>query len=205
MNTIMEEKIKQAFQEWKEQPKEQLKEIQMVNKVPTQNGILTNALLDKIQAQPGISGKALRQHIQQVLPNTPLPYVPAVLKHQTDKGVLVRKEMPHDGGLGRTSFAYMFVPEGRRVPILIPPKYSKKPKAKAVEKESKGITTLVPTPPTTPTPAPAPAQRIVTNPLNVGPTTLHITISTEQGSYSMKLDEAKFIYQQLNQIFGSAR
>jgi hypothetical protein len=62
-----------------------------------------------------------------------------------------------------------------------------------VHKEDKGITTLIP------------AERKPVRPLEVGPTTLHITISTSLGAYSMKLEEAKFIYTQLNQIFGGAR
>jgi hypothetical protein len=67
----------------------------------------------------------------------------------------------------------------------------KKPKAKA--KVEKGIDTLIPT------------ERVVTSPLAVGATTLHITISTSLGAYSMQLEEAKFIYTQLNQIFGGVR
>ena len=73
--------------------------------------------------------------------------------------------------------------------------WTAKKKAK-VAKVEKGIDTLIPAERT---------ERVVTSPLAVGATTLHITISTSLGAYSMKLEEAKFIYQQLNQIFGGVR
>jgi len=53
MNTVMEEKIKQAFQEWKQA--DQPKENEMSN-----NRKLTNVLIDKIKDNPGITCKALR-------------------------------------------------------------------------------------------------------------------------------------------------
>jgi predicted nucleic acid-binding Zn ribbon protein len=73
MNTVMEEKIKQAFQEWKQvdKPKEQ----EMSN-----NRQLSNVLLDKIKDNPGITGKALRVYITQGFPTVPVSYVPALLK-----------------------------------------------------------------------------------------------------------------------------
>jgi hypothetical protein len=99
--------------------------------------------------------------------------------------------------MGRTTFAYTFVPEDERKRMPKREKVKaikKKTKAKPVH-EDKGISALVATP----------TERVPMRPLEVGPTTLHITISTSLGAYSMKLDEAKFIYQQLNQIFGGAR
>jgi hypothetical protein len=74
--------------------------------------------------------------------------------------------------------------------------YTKKSKAKPKAKAEKGIDTLIPAERT---------ERVVTSPLAVGATTLHITISTSLGAYSMQLEEAKFIYTQLNQIFGGVR
>jgi hypothetical protein len=72
----------------------------------------------------------------------------------------------------------------------------KKVKVAKVAKQEKGIDTLIPAERT---------ERMVTSPLAVGATTLHITISTSLGAYSMQLEEAKFIYTQLNQIFGGVR
>jgi hypothetical protein len=190
MNTIMEEKIKQAFQEWKqtEQPKE--------NEM-SRNRQLSNVLIDKIKDNPGITGKQLRVYIAQGFPTTPITYVPALLKGFHDKNIVSREVVPASGGVkGRGTFAYTFVPPNVRVKMPKREKvkaYTKKVKAKPVHKEDKGITTLIP------------AERKPVHPLDIGPATLHITISTSQGAYSMKLEEAKFIYQQLNQIFGGAR
>ena len=190
MNTIMQEKIKQAFQEWKQvdQPKE---------KEMSANRQLTNILLDKIKDNPGITGKALRVYIAQGYPTTPISYVPALLKGFYDNNIVSRIEVAPDGNKGRTTFSYTFVPEDERKNMPKREKVKaytkKKTKTKAVPKEDKGITTLITT------------ERKPTRPLEVSPTTLHITISTSLGAYSMKLEEAKFIYSQLNQIFGGAR
>jgi len=104
---------------------------------------------------------------------------------------------PEDGKMGRSTFAYTAIPEDERKRMPKREKVKaytkKKAKTKAVHKEDKGISALVST------------ERVPVRPLEVGPTTLHITISTSLGAYSMKLDEAKFIYSQLNQIFGGAR
>jgi hypothetical protein len=193
MNTIMQEKIKQAFQEWKQVDKP--KENEMSN-----NRKLTNVLLDKIKDNPGITGKALRTYITQGFPTTPISYVPAILKGFYDNNIVSRIEVAPDGNKGRTTFSYTIIPEDerenmpKREKVKAYTKKSKvKPKAKAVHKVEKGIDTLIPT------------ERVPVRPLEVGPTTLHITISTSLGAYSMKLEEAKFIYQQLNQIFGGAR
>lgn len=190
MNTLMEEKIKQAFQEWKQA--DQPKENEMSN-----NRQLTNVLLDKIKNSPGITGKALRVHISEVMPTVPITYVPAILKGFYDNNIVSREGVPpEDGKMGRSTFAYTAIPEAERKHLPKREKvkaYTKKKiKAKAV-REDKGISALVST------------ERVPVRPLEVGPTTLHITISTSLGAYSMKLDEAKFIYSQLNQIFGGAR
>jgi len=191
MNTVMEEKIKQAFQEWKQA--DQPKENEMSN-----NRQLSNVLLDKIKDNPGITGKALRVYIAQGFPTTPISYVPALLKGFYDNNIVSREGVPpEDGKMGRSTFAYTAIPEDERKHLPKREKVKaytkKKTKAKAVHKEDKGISALVST------------ERVPVRPLEVGPTTLHITISTSLGAYSMKLDEAKFIYSQLNQIFGGAR
>jgi len=186
MSTIMEEKIKQAFQEWKQidQPKEKDMEENISN-----NRKLSNVLLDMVSKNPGITGKDLRAYISREMPTVPITYVPAILKGFYDANVMSREVVPPLlGSKGGSTFAYTFIPEGERVKIS----KRKKGKAKPVH-EDKGITTLIP------------SERKATRPLEVGPTTLHITISTSLGAYSMKLEEAKFIYSQLNQIFGGMR
>lgn len=194
MNTIMEEKIKKAFEEWKqtEQPKETVME------ALSNNRKLSNVLMDKIRDNPGITGKELRAYITQGFPNTPISYVPALLKGFYDNNFVNREVVPpSEGSMGRGTYAYTAIPENVRAKMPKREKvkaYTKK-KTKAVHapKEDKGISALVP------------VERKATRPLEVGPTTLHITISTSLGAYSMKLEEAKFIYQQLNQIFGGVR
>jgi hypothetical protein len=191
MNTIMEEKIKQAFQEWKQTDKP--KENEMSN-----NRQLSNVLMDKIKDNPGITGKELRAYVTQGFPTTPISYVPALLKGFYDNNTVSRVPVaPLAGSRGGGTFAYTFIPEGIRAKMPKREKvkaYTKK-KTKAVHapKEDKGISALVP------------IERKPMHPLDIGPATLHITISTSQGAYSMKLEEAKFIYTQLNQIFGGAR
>lgn len=196
MNTIMEEKIKQAFQEWKqtEQPKETIVDTQ------TKNQKLSNMLLDKISNNPGITGKALRAYVAQEMPTVPISYVPAILKGFYDKNFVNRIEVAPDGEKGRTTYSYTAVPVAVRATMPKREKVKaytkKKAKAHAKPKQEKGIDTLIPAERT---------ERVVTRPLSVGATTLHITISTSLGAYSMQLEEAKFIYTQLNQIFGGAR
>ena len=191
MNTIMEEKIKQAFQEWKQTDKP--KENEMSN-----NRVLSNVLIDKIKDNPGITGKELRAYVTQGFPTTPISYVPALLKGFYDNNTVSRVPVaPVAGSRGGGTFAYTFVPENIRAKMPKREKvkaYTKK-KTKAVHapKEDKGIATLIP------------AERKPVHPLDVGTTTLHITISTSNAAYTLRLEEAKFIYQQLNQIFGGVR
>ena len=187
MNTIMEEKIKQAFQEWKQTDKP--KENEMSN-----NRQLSNVLINKIKDNPGITGKELRVYVTQTFPHTPISYVPALLKGFHDKNVVSREGVPPSAGsMGRSTYAYTFVPEGERVKAPKKTRTAKKVKAKPVHKEDKGITTLIPT------------EHKPVHPLEVGTTTLHITISTSNAAYTLRLEEAKFIYQQLHQIFGGVR
>jgi hypothetical protein len=193
MNTVMEEKIKQAFQEWKQT---EVKEL--IVETDSRNRQLSNMLLDMISKNPGITGKALRAYITKEMPTVPVTYVPAILKGFYDKNFVNRIEVAPDGEKGRTTFSYTAVPVAVRKNMPKREKvkaYTKnKPKIKA--KVEKGIDTLIPAERT---------ERVATSPLAVGATTLHITISTSLGAYSMQLEEAKFIYTQLNQIFGGAR
>jgi len=192
MNTLMEEKIKQAFQEWKQT---EVKEL--IVETNSRNKQLSNTLLDMISKNPGVTGKELRAYIAETMPTVPVTYVPAILKGFYDKNFVNRIEVAPDGALGRTTYSYT------AVPIAVRKNMPKREKVKAytkkkvkVAKEEKGIDTLIPAERT---------ERMVTSPLAVGATTLHITISTSLGAYSMQLDEAKFIYTQLNQIFGGVR
>ena len=193
MNTVMEEKIKQAFQEWKQT---EVKEL--IVETNSRNQQLSNILLDMISKNPGITGKALRAYVTKEMPTVPISYVPAILKGFYDKNFVNRIEVAPDGEKGRTTFSYTAVPVAVRANMPKREKVKaytkKKPKVKA--KQEKGIDTLIPAERT---------ERMVTSPLAVGATTLHITISTSLGAYSMQLEEAKFIYTQLNQIFGGVR
>lgn len=200
MNTIMEEKIKQAFQEWKqtEQPKETIVDTQ------SKNQKLSNMLLDMISNNPGVTGKALRAYVSKEMPTVPISYVPAILKGFYDKNFVNRIEVAPDGEKGRTTYSYTAVPVAVRATMPKRPKAKAYTKGKnkvhtkvAAPKQEKGIDTLVPV---------APTERVVTHPLSVGTTTVYITIRTgNETTYSLKLDEAKVIYQQLNQIFGGVR
>jgi len=193
MNTLMEEKIKQAFQEWKQT---EVKEL--IVETNSRNQQLSNILLDMISKNPGITGKDLRAYVAKEMPTVPISYVPAILKGFYDKNFVNRIEVAPDGEKGRTTFSYTAVPVAVRANMPKREKVKaytkKKPKVKA--KQEKGIDTLIPAKHT---------ERVVTSPLAVGATTLHITISTSLGAYSMQLEEAKFIYTQLNQIFGGVR
>ena len=196
MNTLMEEKIKQAFQEWKQT---EVKEL--IVETNSRNQQLSNVLLDMISKNPGITGKALRAYVAKEMPTVPISYVPAILKGFYDKNFVNRIEVAPDGEKGRTTFSYTAVPVAVRANMpkreKIKAYTKKKSKAHAkVVKQEKGIDTLIPAERT---------ERMVTSPLAVGATTLHITISTSLGAYSMQLEEAKFIYTQLNQIFGGVR
>jgi hypothetical protein len=195
MNTIMEEKIKQAFQEWKqtEQPKE------ITVETHTKNQKLSNMLLDMIDKNPGITGKDLRTYVTREMPTVPISYVPALLKGFYDKNFVSRIEVPPSGSVGRATYAYTSIPV--HVQEKMPKRekvraYTKKGKAKPVH-EDKGITTLIPKERT---------ERMAMHPLTVGTTTVYITIHTgSETTYSLRLEEAKVIYQQLNQIFGGVR
>ena len=194
MNTVMEEKIKQAFQEWKQT---EVKEL--IVETNSRNQQLSNILLDMISKNPGITGKDLRAYVAKEMPTVPISYVPAILKGFYDKNFVNRIEVAPDGEKGRTTFSYTAVPVAVRANMPKREKvkaYTKKSKAKVKAKAEKGIDTLIPAERT---------ERVVTSPLAVGATTLHITISTSLGAYSMQLEEAKFIYTQLNQIFGGVR
>ena len=194
MNTVMEEKIKQAFQEWKQT---EVKEL--IVETDSRNRQLSNMLLDMISKNPGITGKSLRAYVAKEMPTVPVTYVPAILKGFYDKNFVNRIEVAPDGEKGRTTFSYTAVPVAVRANMPKREKvkaYTKKKSKAKVAKQEKGIDTLIPAKHT---------ERVVTSPLAVGATTLHITISTSLGAYSMQLEEAKFIYTQLNQIFGGVR
>jgi len=103
---------------------------------------------------------------------------------------------------GRNTYSYTFIPEDERVTMPKKEKvklYAKKPKPKpkAAPQESKGITTLIP------------AERTVIrfkDPEAAATTTVYITIRIgKEPAYSLSLEEAKVIYQQLNQIFGGMK
>jgi hypothetical protein len=191
MNTIMETKIKEAFQEWKQADKPEEKTMSATQK-------LTGFLIDMIKAKPGITGKELRIHVAQSMPEVTESYVPALMKGLYDKNMVSRELIPAQGFNGRDTYAYTVIPEEMRDKLPKKEKvkaYTKK--QKAAPQESKGIATLIPA---------ERAERMVTAPANIGATTVYITIRTGgETTYSLRLEEAKVIYQQLNQIFGGVR
>ena len=201
MSTIMEDKIKKAFEEWKQQD-------HSTESAPMQvsnNKKLTEQLLAYIYANPGVTGTELRKVVKERAPETPITYVPAILKGLFDAHFVRREDRPASEKGGRSTFAYYALNEAEREmareqarlnPEQPKPKrkYTKtKVKTKA-KKSDAGITALVP------------AKRHATHALDVGPTTLSIAISLADGrNYSMTLQDAKFLYTQLNQIFGGVR
>jgi hypothetical protein len=193
VETIMEEKIKKAFDEWKNSDK-QPKESNVTEESKT--GVLSKQLMAYIEAHPGVTGKQLRAVVAARSPETPVSYVPALLKGMYDKKLIRRDPVwgAKDGGMGRPTFAYYKLSDEERKQQMKP----RKVKAKTIKAKPKneGITTLV---------LDAPKQHAA-HPLEVGTTTVSISIATADGTtYSLLLSEAKVIYSQLNQIFGATR
>lgn len=198
MSTIMEDKIKQAFAEWKQQDHSQES---TVMKSSTSHK-LSEQLLTYIQAHPGVTGTELRKVVREKSPTTPITYVPAVLKGLFDAHFVRREPRDNpDGQYGRNTFAYYTLTAAEREVArerarLNPKQKTKKAKTKTKPEKVKaeGITALVP------------AKRHAMRPLDVGATTVSIAIATSDGTtYSLNVNDAKFIYSQLNQIFGGVR
>jgi len=190
MNTIMEEKIKQAFQEWKqaEQP-QQPKETNV--QAQTANHRLSTILMNKIKDTPGITGKELRMYAQRVMPNVVPSHVPALLKQFFDAGAVNRVETHADIAAGRTSFAYTFVPEDQRVRRMKKGASKAKPKAKVKAAPA-------PAPASAPAPFHTPLQNVTYTPLPNLP-------SAESVIDNMSVGEAFKLYQKLSTMFGGAR
>lgn len=195
MGTVMEDKIKEAFDEWKKADQQLKEESQM--KTTSQSGSLSQQILTYIEAHPGVTGKQIRDVVRERSPKTPITYVPALLKGLFDKNLVRRTEVPSDGTqTGRPTFAYFKLTEeeARKPASRKKAKGKAKPTVEVVDKNGKGITALVP------------AKRTATHALDVGPMTVAISIAMNNGAtYSMNLADAKYIYAQLNQIFGAAR
>lgn len=209
MGTVMEEKIKEAFEEWKKADHTNHKESDMKVNEKKEVG-LSQQLLAYIFAHPGVTGRQLRQIVKERSPKTPVSYVPAVLKGLFDHHQVRRETVPNEEGhYGRSTFAYYVMTDAEREALKAIAKPAKakakgkpgrkpgkvsKVKAEPVERGERGITTLVP------------SKRHAAHPLDVGPTTLSISITVADGTnYSMTLQDAKFLYKQLNQIFGGVR
>lgn len=199
MSTIMEDKIKKAFEEWKQQDHSTESTPMRISTTKS----LSEQLLTYIHAHPGVTGTELRKIIQERSPQTPTSYVPAILKGLFDAHFLRREERPKaDGRYGRSTFAYYALTDAEREVARERARLNPKQKVKNIKakvktkpkKDTEGITALVP------------AKRHATHALDVGPTTLSIAISLADGrSYSLNLNDAKFLYTQLNQIFGGVR
>lgn len=210
MGTLMEEKIKKAFDEWKnsepqpqpqpQQPKES--DVKRANppEAEAKTAVLAKQLITYIEAHPGVTGKELRRVVAARSPETPISYVPALLKGMFDSKTVRRELVPgtKDGGMGRSTFAYYKLSDEERSKLINRKRKTKLKvvKPKVDESKSKGITTLV---------LDAPKHH-ATHPLHVGTTTVSISIATADGTtYSLPLSDAKAIYKQLNQIFGAVR
>ena len=193
MGTVMEDKIKQAFAEWNQQDHSQES---TVMKSSTSHK-LSEQLLAYIQAHPGVTGAELRKVVREKSPTTPITYVPAVLKGLFDAHFVRREERPNpDGKYGRNTFAYYTLTAAEREVARERARLNPKQKTKKAKSKTKdeGITALVP------------AKRHAMRPLDVGATTVSIAIATSDGTtYSLNINDAKFIYTQLNQIFGGVR
>lgn len=196
MNTIMEDKIKKAFEEWKNQDHSTESKVMQTSKSKT----LSEQLMAYIQVHPGVTGAELRRVVKEKLPATPITYVPAILKGLFDAHFVRREERPASETGGHSTFAYYALTDEERDAAraqAVPKKrkYTKRKAEKAKpEKTDEGITALVP------------VKRHATHALDVGPTTISISIQTGNGvSYSLNINDAKFIYTQLNQIFGGVR
>lgn len=197
MATVMESKIKAAFEEWNQQVNSTES---TVMKSSTSKPLATK-LLDYITSHPGVTGAQLRKIIRDQEPSTPTTYIPAVLKGLFDTHFVRREMRSHEvGQRGRGTFAYYALTDEARAKAV--EEQNQKPKKRKytkrntekVAKADKGITTLVP------------AKRHAAYALDVGPATVSIAIATSSGtSYSLNIRDAKFIYVQLNQIFGGVR
>ena len=111
MNTIMEDKIKKAFEEWKQQ--DHSTESTPMKSSTTKT--LSDQLMAYIQAHPGVTGRELRQVVREKLPKTPITYVPAVLKGLFDAHFLRRDEVLNTAGQkGGPTFAYYALDEAER-------------------------------------------------------------------------------------------
>lgn len=199
MGTVMEDKIKEAFAEWKQQDQTQPKESTVMKSSTSKK--LSEQLIAYIKAHPGVTGAELRKLMKERMPNTPVTYIPAVLKGMFDAHYLRREPRENPEGIyGRSTFAYYALTDAEREVARERERLgtTKKPKAKKAKTKTKaeaeGITALVP------------AKRHAMRPLDVGATTISISIATSDGTtYSLNINDAKFIYSQLNQIFGGVR
>lgn len=202
MQTLMEERIKQAFAEWKKADQQLAEEVKTEPTKPKEESNMAKGLtglsqqiLAYIIAHPGVTGTELRRVVAERMPDKPISYVPACLKNMTDAFYVRRTPVANgDGQMGRSTYAYYALTEEERTAERNRPK-SRAVKVVKVKKAKEVITPVL-----------APPKPHAVRPLEVGPTTISIAIQTSNGvSYSLSLPDAKYIYTQLNQIFGGAR
>lgn len=211
MGTLMEDKIKKAFEEWKSsdtspvqttQPKP--KEESNMQSKPMN---LSQFALAHIDRKPGITGKELRTLAERAFPTTPTSYMPAVLKSLYNASHVSRVAVPGDNASNGT-FAYYKYSDAERAAIK--KKQREERRLERAAERAKAKSKATPAAPATiqaePPAALVPVKRHATHALDVGPATISIAIATSDGtSYSLSLPEAKYIYTQLNQIFGALR
>lgn len=202
--------IKQAFDEWKKADQQLEKENQMskqtkkpvAKKAAVKNtsdadkpirSPLSQQLIAYIQVYPGVTGTQLRAVVKERSPKTPMSYVPAILKGLFDSHHVRRVAVPGEKHKGRSTYAYYVNTDEERAAF-----FTKKPKSKKNPEpvDAKGITALVPAK-RTPMPTVEATDSI--------PSTV-ITMKAPDGtSVWFSVEEARYFYNNLKQIFGGAQ
>ena len=197
--------IKQTLAEWDQadqqhgetKMKKQAKKAKAKTEVKTEvksvpRSSLSQQLLAYIQVHPGVTGTALREIVRERSPKTPISYVPALLKGLFDSKFVRRTEVKADRA-GRSTFAYYVLTEEERVALLSGTAKSKKNSESA---DTKGITALVP------------AKRIpmpTVEELGSTPATMISVTALNGAQVWFSVEDARHVYNSLNQIFGATR
>lgn len=193
MNTIMEEKLRQAMDVIKGWNMEETTGSQgeldfgsaHTASTPTAPAVdakgLCKRLLELIHDHPGINGRELRGKILEEIPSVPESRVASSLSWLHRSKQVNRTQVNLDTAFGsRLSYAYMLPDQ--------------KPKAKRGRPRRKnGINALlpaaIPTPAVTPAPASTPTR-------TTSPIMIHV------GNYALTLREARALYDDLAELFG---
>lgn len=197
MNTIMEEKLRQAMDVIKGWNMEETTGSQgeldfgsaHTASTPTAPAVdtkgLCKRLLELIHDHPGINGRELREKVLAEIPSMPESRVASSLSWLYRSKQVSRTQVNLDTTFGsRLSYAYMLPDQ--------------KPKAKRGRPRRKnGIQALLPV--ATPTPAPTPTLTPTPAPT---PTRTASPIMIHVGNYALTLREARALYDDLAELFG---